>query len=99
MRSGATVGCTPVPAAGYAGGCVPLEEGRSARAYANGNAGNVALDGMIVTVAPNARGEQLVADHRYAVVIRLWVSFTPSNGIVCSQGLKGLQITQPLRHR
>jgi hypothetical protein len=52
---------------------------------------------ITITVAPNARGKQLVARHRYAVVIRLWVSFTPTSGIVRSQGLKGLHITRPLR--
>lgn len=35
---------------------------------------------VTVTVQPDARGRQLVADPRYRVVLRLWVSYTPVIG-------------------
>ncbi|HUE26831.1 MAG TPA: autotransporter-associated beta strand repeat-containing protein, partial [Solirubrobacteraceae bacterium] len=50
-------------------------------------------------VVPNARGEQLMRSHRYAVTIRLWVTYTPSGGAPRSQGFYGIQLTRPLRVR
>jgi Bacterial Ig-like domain (group 3) len=35
---------------------------------------------IAMTVAPNGRGRRLVSHHRYRVVIRLWVSYTPTGG-------------------
>jgi hypothetical protein len=52
-----------------------------------------------VTVTPNRRGERLIAQHRYQVVIRLWVSYTPTNGTQRNIGLKGLHLTQSTHHR
>jgi hypothetical protein len=51
---------------------------------------------ITVTVAPNRRGERLLAHPRYQVVIRLWVSYTPTNGARRDVGLYGIHIT---RHR
>ena len=51
-----------------------------------------------VTVAPNTRGKRLVAGHRYAVLIRLWVSYTPTNGTQRDIGLYGVRITHPKHH-
>jgi len=51
-----------------------------------------------VTVAPNTRGKRLVAGHRYAVLIRLWVSYTPTDGTQRDIGLYGVRITHPKHH-
>jgi hypothetical protein len=50
-----------------------------------------------VIVAPNKRGRMLIAHHRYQVVIRLWVSYTPTNGTQRDIGLDGLHITRAKR--
>ena len=52
---------------------------------------------MRVTVVPNQRGRRLIARHRYTVVLRLWVSFTPANGTQRNIGLYHVLITQ--KHR
>jgi hypothetical protein len=41
-------------------------------------------------VAPNAKGRRLIRHHRYAVVLRLWVSFTPIAGTLRTLGFRGL---------
>ena len=48
---------------------------------------------MRVTVVPNQRGRRLIARHRYTVVLRLWVSFTPANGTQRNIGVYHLLIT------
>ena len=51
-----------------------------------------------VTVTPNRRGTRLVANHSYHVVLRLWVSYTPTGGTQRNAGLYGLHV--PLhKHR
>ena len=45
-----------------------------------------------VTVNPNPRGRRLVARHRYRVVLRLWVTYTPSGGLYRSIGFLGLHL-------
>ena len=52
---------------------------------------------MRVTVVPNQHGRGLIARHRYPVVLRLWVSFTPVNGAQRNIGLYHLLITH--KHR
>jgi hypothetical protein len=47
-----------------------------------------------VTVLPNKRGKLLVAHHRVPVVIRLWVSYTPTNGNQRNIGIFGVRITR-----
>jgi hypothetical protein len=54
---------------------------------------------MSVTVLPNTRGRTLVAHHRYPILIRLWVSYTPTNGTQRNIGLYGVRITHPKRHQ
>jgi hypothetical protein len=54
---------------------------------------------VAVTVAPNQRGRRLIAHHRYAVVIRLWVSYTPTNGTQHNIGLHHLLIPHRKHHR
>jgi hypothetical protein len=49
-----------------------------------------------VTVAPNQRGQALIARHRYQVLIRLWVSYDPAGGRQHNTGIYGLRLT---RHR
>jgi hypothetical protein len=54
--------------------------------------------GMItVTIIPSQRARKLITHHRYPVVIRLWVSYTPTNGAQRNVGLYGLHVTP--RHR
>ncbi len=47
-----------------------------------------------VTVAPNARGKRLVLHHRYAVRMRLWVTFDPIGGKQAKQGFLELFVTK-----
>jgi hypothetical protein len=49
-------------------------------------------------VSPNKRGRKLMAHHRYQVVIRLWVSYAPTNGTQRDIGLDGLHITRAKHH-
>ncbi|HWF49165.1 MAG TPA: Ig-like domain-containing protein [Solirubrobacteraceae bacterium] len=49
--------------------------------------------GMIkVIVTPNARGRRLIAHPAYPVVIRLWISYTPTGGIRFDHGSYGLHV-------
>jgi hypothetical protein len=48
---------------------------------------------LFVRVQPNARGRRLLAHHRYPVVIRLWVSYTPTRGRQRDLGVYGLHLT------
>jgi hypothetical protein len=43
-----------------------------------------------VRVKPNRRGRWLVARHRYRVVLRLWVTYTPRGGLYRTVGFFGL---------
>jgi Tol biopolymer transport system component len=45
-----------------------------------------------VTVTPNQHGRLLVADPRYRVVLRLWVSYTPDGGRYRTIGYLGLHL-------
>ena len=46
-----------------------------------------------VIVRPNRRGMKLIAHHSYQVVLRLWVSYTPTGGKQRNIGLYGLHVT------
>ena len=43
-----------------------------------------------VRVTPNARGRRLVHHHTYRVLLRLWVTYTPTGGVPRSIGFYGL---------
>jgi hypothetical protein len=43
-------------------------------------------------VSDNAQGERLVQHHRYAVTLRLWVTYTPNRGSQTSVGFYGLHL-------
>ena len=45
-----------------------------------------------IAVIPNARGRLLVANHRYRVTLRLWVSYTPTGGHPGKIGYYGLHL-------
>jgi hypothetical protein len=45
-----------------------------------------------ILVQPNQLGAQLVAHHRYAVTLRLWVTYTPTGGHPRSIGFYGLHL-------
>jgi hypothetical protein len=49
----------------------------------------------LVTVKPNKRGRELLARHRYPVVIRLWVTYTPTHGTQRKVGVYGIRLTRP----
>ena len=51
-----------------------------------------------VIVNPNKQGRKLIAHHRYTVTIRLWVTYTPTNGTQRKIGLRGLHITRKHHH-
>ena len=51
-----------------------------------------------VIVNPDKQGRKLIAHHRYAVTIRLWVTYTPTNGTQRKIGLRGLHITRKHHH-
>jgi large repetitive protein len=54
---------------------------------------------IAVMLTPNRRGKRLVARHRYQIVIRLWVSYTPADGAQRNIGLDGLHINHVGRKR
>lgn len=43
-------------------------------------------------VIPNTRGKRLVRHHTYRVVLRLWISYTPSGGEQRKRGFYGLHL-------
>ncbi len=45
-----------------------------------------------LVVKPNGRGRRLVSHPRYRVTLRLWVTFTPTDGTQRSTGLYGLHL-------
>jgi CSLREA domain-containing protein len=47
-----------------------------------------------VHITPNARGERLLHHHRYRIVFRLWVSYTPTDGVQRNVGIVGLHFMQ-----
>ena len=49
-------------------------------------------DRVEVAVSPNSRGNRLVAHHRYPVVLRLWITYTPEGGHSHTTGFYGLQL-------
>ena len=57
-----------------------------------------AAGSIAVTVHPNQRGTRLVRHHRYPVVIRLWVSYTPTDGSQRNIGVYDLHITFRKHH-
>jgi hypothetical protein len=50
-----------------------------------------------LTVLPNRRGKRLITGPRYPILIRLWVSYTPTGGTQHDIGLHGVRITHPKR--
>jgi hypothetical protein len=46
-----------------------------------------------ITVNPNPKGHRLLLHHRYPVLIRLWISYTPTGGHQHDIGLYGLHLT------
>ncbi len=48
---------------------------------------------LVVTVAPNAAGRRLLAHHRYAVRIRLWVTYTATGHRQGKKGFYGIPVT------
>jgi archaellum component FlaF (FlaF/FlaG flagellin family) len=47
---------------------------------------------LTVSTTPNQQGRRLVADPRYRVVLRLWVSYTPHGGLYHTIGYLGLHL-------
>jgi hypothetical protein len=66
----------------------------AARRFATGRAhADATTAGVLhLQVSVNAQGEQLIRHHRYAVVLRLWVTYTPTGGSQTSVGFYGLHL-------
>jgi hypothetical protein len=47
-----------------------------------------------IVVNPNAQGQRLVANHRYRVTLRLWVSYIPTHGNQRDYGFYGIHLPQ-----
>ena len=47
---------------------------------------------VLIRVTPNTRGKLLIHHHTYPVLLRLWVSYTPTGGIHRSIGFHGLHL-------
>ena len=47
---------------------------------------------LTIVVTPSALGRRLVADHRYRVTLRLWISYTPTHGRQRDIGYYGLHL-------
>ena len=47
---------------------------------------------IFIEISPGSRGRQLVAHHRYRVVLRLWVAYTPVDGRTRQAGFPGLHL-------
>jgi hypothetical protein len=45
-------------------------------------------------VRPSRLGSRLVHHHRYQVTLRLWISYTPANGLQRTIGFHGLHLAQ-----
>ncbi|MBV9423606.1 MAG: Ig-like domain repeat protein [Solirubrobacterales bacterium] len=60
--------------------------------YARKHANATGAGTVRVLVKPTVRGHRLVHHHTYRVVLRLWVSFTPVDGIYRSIGFYGLHL-------
>jgi len=45
-----------------------------------------------ILVRPNGKGQRLVKHHRYPVTLRLWVTYTPTDGRTRSIGYYGLHL-------
>jgi hypothetical protein len=48
---------------------------------------------VTITVKPNPEGRRLLKHHRYPVLIRLWVSYTPAGGNQRDIGFYGIHLT------
>jgi hypothetical protein len=66
----------------------------AAHRFASGRAHTTATHAGVIDlkVALNATGNRLVRHHRYAVVLRLWVTYTPTGGSQHSVGFYGLHL-------
>jgi WD40-like Beta Propeller Repeat len=60
--------------------------------FARAHAHAVRRGTLTVTVTPNKQGRMLIAEPRYRVVLRLWVSYTPDGGRYRTIGYLGLHL-------
>jgi hypothetical protein len=60
--------------------------------YARKHAGARRRGTVHLVVKPNRRGRRLVSRPRYRVTLRLWVTFTPTEGTQRSTGVYGLHL-------
>lgn len=70
---------------------VVLQPAANRFVYARKHA-NIRGGAVHVRVRPNARGHRLVHHHTYRVVLRLWVTYTPTGGEYRSIGFYGLHL-------
>ena len=71
-----------------------LQPAKNRFVYARKHAIASATGGGTLTlrITPNARGKRLVLHHTYHVVLRLWVTYTPTGGNQRSVGFYGLHV-------
>jgi Bacterial Ig-like domain (group 3) len=60
--------------------------------FARGTATTSTATTLRILIHPNAKGRSLVKRHRYRVTLRLWVTYTPTNGRPRSIGYYGLHL-------
>jgi hypothetical protein len=74
----------------HAAGLLQPASGRFVFARATTTAAKAAT--LRILVHPNREGQSLIKRHRYAVTLRLWVTYTPTNGRPRSIGYYGLHL-------
>jgi hypothetical protein len=82
------------PLSNVARAAVPLKPARGRFVFARKHLIIRRAGAVSVTVLPNKRGKRLIAHHRLPVVIRLWASYTPTNGNQRNIGIFGVRITR-----
>jgi hypothetical protein len=76
----------------FATHAAPLQPATGRFVFARGHATATHRGIIRIDVTPTHRGRQLVADHRYRVTLRLWVTYTPTGGQPRSIGQYGLHL-------
>ncbi len=69
-----------------------LQPAKNRFVYARKHADATGAGTLTVRITPNARGKRLVLHHTYHVVLRLWVTYTPTGGNQRSVGFYGLHL-------
>jgi hypothetical protein len=71
---------------------VVIQPARNRFVYARKHTATTSPRLLRLRIKPNARGRRLVHHHTYPVVLRLWVTYTPTGGTNRSLGFHGLHL-------